>query len=312
MDILPMPEWFGRDDGPGIGNARWFNSVQPLTEHAKPGGVLLGFFSDEGVRRNLGRVGAREGPTAIRRAMGSFAFQNKTPIYDAGDVDTGNDLEAGQFEFGQRVAAAQAQGHFTVGLGGGHEITWASYLGVAPTLEQNPELKLGILNLDAHFDLRASEVATSGTGFQQIAEAERAAGRKMNAAALGISEHANTRVLFDRADRLDLRYRYDDQCRASDISGVLNWVDEFLADIDVLYLTVDLDVLPAAVAPGVSAPAAIGVPQEVIEAVADHVAASNKLMHIDIAELNPELDVDQRTARAAGRMVHRIVTRMRP
>lgn len=309
MEPLPIPEWSGRDDGPGLENARWFNTVRPLTGDAQPGAVLLGFASDEGVRRNLGRTGARKGPPAIRKVLGSFALQDRISIYDAGDVDTGDHLEAGQEEFGRRIAAAQAQGHFTVGLGGGHEITWASYRGMLPTLEQGEDLKLGILNLDAHFDLRKAETATSGTGFEQIATAERAADRYMTAAALGISEHANTRVLFDRADELGLRYRFDDECRVNNINEVVNWVDGFLASVDLLYLTVDLDVLPGFVAPGVSAPAAVGVPHEVIEAAIDHVAVSDKLIHVDIAELNPELDIGDRTARAAARFVHRIVSK---
>lgn len=308
MVALSMPEWSGRDDGPGRENARWFNTIRPLTDDAQPGVVLLGFASDEGVRRNQGRVGARKGPPAIRKALGSFALQNKIPIYDAGDVDTGDDLEAGQDEFGRRIASAQAQGHFTVGLGGGHEITWASYLGMVPTLEQREDLKLGILNLDAHFDLRKAEIATSGTGFEQIAAAEKSSNRVMTAATLGISEHANTRVLFDRADELGVGYRFDDECRTIDINNVLEWVDDFLDSVDLLYMTVDLDVLPGTVAPGVSAPAAVGVPHEVIEAVIDHVAVDGKLVHVDIAELNPQLDFGDRTARAAARFVHRIVS----
>lgn len=308
MKKLPTFDWTGRDDGPGPENARWFNTVQPLTEATQPGAVLLGFASDEGVRRNYGRTGARNGPEAIRKILGSFALQDRLRIYDAGDVSSGDDLEAGQQEFGKRIRAAQAKGHFTVGLGGGHEITWASYLGLGALLEDNPDLKLGILNLDAHFDLRESERPTSGTGFKQIYDAEKAAGRKMIAAALGISEHGNTRALFDRADRIGLHYRLDEQCRTDNITRAIDWVKSFVDTVDLLYLTIDLDVMPAYVTPGVSAPASVGVSPEVIESITDYLAATKKLVHVDIAELNPELDEDDRTARIAARLVHRIIT----
>ena len=71
---------------------------------------------------------------------------------------------------------------------------------------------------------------------------------------------------------------------------------------DDVYLTIDLDVLPAATAPGVSAPAALGVPLSVVEAMVQRVRSSGKLRAADIAEYNPSLDQDKRTARAAARL----------
>jgi formiminoglutamase len=85
------------------------------------------------------------------------------------------------------------------------------------------------------------------------------------------------------------------------------FVAAFLAQVDALYLTIDLDVLPASVAPGVSAPAAYGVPLPVISAVCRQVAASGKLLHLDVAELNPEFDVDARTAKVAARLINTLL-----
>ncbi len=65
--------------------------------------------------------------------------------------------------------------------------------------------------------------------------------------------------------------------------------------------------LPGAVAPGVSAPAARGVPLEVLEPLLDVVAGSGKLRVADVAELNPALDADGRTARTAARVIGRLV-----
>ncbi len=41
----------------------------------------------------------------------------------------------------------------------------------------------------------------------------------------------------------------------------------------------------------------------VIAAVCRQVAASGKLLHVDVAELNPEYDVDARTAKVAARLI---------
>jgi formiminoglutamase len=73
-----------------------------------------------------------------------------------------------------------------------------------------------------------------------------------------------------------------------------------------VYLTVCLDVLPGAQAPGVSAPAPLGVPLAQVERLIDQVLASGRLVAADIAELNPALDRDGLTARVAARLAARI------
>ncbi|HRO95304.1 arginase family protein, partial [Citricoccus sp.] len=166
--------------------------------------------------------------------------------------------------------------------------------------------RLGILNLDAHFDLRAADRATSGTPFRQIAEAEAAAGRPLDYAVLGISPPNNTRALFDTAERLGVHYLTDEDC-ADRPESVAAFVEDALGRADVVHLSVDLDVLPAAVAPGVSAPAGFGVPVHVIHAVCRQVAASGRTAVLDVVELNPRYDVDGRTARTAARLITTVV-----
>lgn len=93
-------------------------------------------------------------------------------------------------------------------------------------------------------------------------------------------------------------------------SGIwaIGWQNSSLIEgADDIYLTIDLDVLPAGVAPGVSAPAALGVPLAVVEAMVMRLRTSSKLRVADIAEYNPEYDQDNRTARAAARLLYRLL-----
>lgn len=300
--------WTGRDDGPGPGNARWHNTVIPWSPGTAPGAALLGLASDEGVRRNKGRTGAQSGPEAIRAALSSMAIQQPVRLLDAGDVAVdGQDLESAQDEFASALSSLLAEGHFTVGLGGGHEITFASYSGIAQALGTDAQWTLGVLNIDAHFDLREEPRATSGTGFSQIARAETAAGRTFRYAAIGISETSNTRTLFDRARELGVEVLPDVQCHLGNTERVRSFVTDFAASVDHLYLTIDLDALPASVAPGVSAPAGLGVGLETVREIVLAAAHTGKLIHADIAELNPTYDIDQRTARTAARLVSDLI-----
>lgn len=301
-------QWSGRNDGPGAENARWHNTITDWTAGSVAGSALLGFASDEGVRRNQGRMGAQSGPAALRAALSSLALHHPVALYDAGDVVVeGQELEAGQEEFAAALASLLADGHFTVGLGGGHEITFASYAGVARALGTEGRWSLGILNIDAHFDLREEDRATSGTGFTQIARAEAAAGRTFNYAAVGISEASNTKVLFDRARELGVKTLLDTECHAGNMDRMRDFVAEFAQSVDHLYLTVDLDALPASVAPGVSAPAGYGIGLDVVREVVLAAAGSGKLVHADIAELNPDFDIDKRTARTAARLINDLI-----
>jgi formiminoglutamase len=79
------------------------------------------------------------------------------------------------------------------------------------------------------------------------------------------------------------------------------------AQVAAVYFTVDLDVLPAGVAPGVSAPATLGVPLSVVEACLQLVKSSGKLRLADIAEINPQRDGDGRTARVAARLAWQLL-----
>ena len=84
-------------------------------------------------------------------------------------------------------------------------------------------------------------------------------------------------------------------------------VDDFVSRVDSIYLSLDLDVINQAFAPGVSAPAALGwTPAETLE-ILQCVISSRTVVCIDIAELNPAFDVDGRTARLAAGLIYEMV-----
>lgn len=316
MHTLPdMTQWKGRiDDAEGELGKRWHQVVQPFSGSAGGNGIaLVGFACDAGIARNHGRAGARQGPAALRAALGNMPVHRCKSIADAGDVvceATGESdgLEEAQQSLASVVADILAAGRLPFALGGGHEIAWGSFSGLARHLAQSEEApRIGVINLDAHFDLRMAERASSGTPFRQIAEDCAARGWKFNYCCLGISRFANTEALFERARKLGAYWRLDEEMTSGRLQSTLDLVHAFIEQVDHVYFTTCLDVLPASVAPGVSAPAPRGVELEVIEAVIDAVAGSGKLRAADIAELNPVFDIDQRTARVAARLVARIV-----
>ena len=179
-DDLPIKKnfsWNGRVDEELNQEAaqRWHQKVKPCTDYSEAGIALIGFASDEGVRRNKGRVGAVHSPDAIRAGLANLPWDAEAHVWDAGNVSCENgDLEQAQVAYGQRVTGLLAAGHKPVGLGGGHEIAWGSYQGIMDFLESLPDKKtVGIINLDAHFDLRLPEAqgASSGHAFLAVRRA---------------------------------------------------------------------------------------------------------------------------------------------
>lgn len=309
FSLSHMSVWQGRQD-PEDGELalRWHDKVQawPQAGAVAPGVALVGFACDEGVRRNKGRVGAAGAPLAIRKLLANSAWHLTRPVYDSGDLacDDG-DLDAAHGRLAERVASLLDEGHFPLVLGGGHEVAFGSWSGLNRHLDGKG--RVGIINFDAHFDLRMKqEQASSGTPFFQIAEQCAAQSTSFTYACLGVAETANTQALFARADALGVWYVKDEAMSERTQPTLLSGLDSFIAQCDHLYLTIDLDVLPGAVMPGVSAPAARGVELAIIEPLIAHIRASGKLRLADLAEYNPNLDQDNRSARVAARLVHQL------
>lgn len=308
---MPEPDmsvWTGRvDEADGPRAQRWHQRVQPLTLGCQPGVVLVGFACDEGVRRNGGRVGAAVGPLAIRKALGNLAWHREQPVYDGGDVKCEDaDMEGAQLRLTDTVAELLAGGHRPLVLGGGHETAWGTFRGLVAA---RPGTTVGVVNLDAHFDLRADFPTTSGTPFRQIADWCARHGHPFHYLCLGVAETSNTPALFDRADELGVEWLRDFDLPPWELKQIYAVVANFVERVDHVHLSIDLDVLPAAVMPAVSAPAACGVPLETVEPLVGRILATGKTVAVDLVELNPGLDIDQRGTRVAARLAWLVAER---
>ncbi len=309
---VDMSLWQGRIDTDSEKCLRWHQAMAPLLPHSAlaDSTVLLGFACDEGVRRNQGRVGAAEGPDAIRRALANLAYGGSQAIFDAGTVVCAADeLEQAQTELAQQVEKILQRGGKPIVLGGGHEMAWGSYCGVRQFLNDRSG-QLGIINFDAHFDLRSPAAgANSGTPFRQIAESCAAQQLPFHYLVLGINPAVNSQALFDYAHAQRVQWFEDTACTEANLDLIADAVETFVAPLDYLYLSICLDAFPAALAPGVSAPGLPGMcpytALRLLEAIIEHCSEhGTQIVLLDIAEMNPKLDRDNCTARWAARLVY--------
>lgn len=269
--------------------------------------ALLGLPDDTGVRLNGGRPGAAAGPSAFRAALATYGTawdaaahsSIETRVFDAGDIEVvPGDDESALFETHARVEAAvralHALGLIPICIGGGHDLSLPSITALSKHVGQ----PVGGINVDAHLDVR--ERVGSGMPFRRLIEAGALDPRCF--VEFGLGRFAN-----DAGDLAWLKAR----------GATLVSVDQALAgyaEFEVLskallapgssaFLSVDLDVIDSAAAPGVSAlnPSGLGV--ALVAKLAEACGERAGVRHFDIMELSPPWDTSGRSARVAAHLL---------
>jgi formiminoglutamase len=302
--------WKGREGE--AGHSRLYQKVQcinllhdKLVESEGPAFAFLGFSSDEGVRRNQGRTGAMEGPEALRKALASHPLHLSKPcsFYDFGDINChdGN-LEDSQRALGMITEHLHLLNIKPIILGGGHEVSWGHYQGILSAFE---ETSCGIINFDAHFDLRplVEGQGSSGTPFFQISQALKEEKKAFNYLCLGIQRQGNTKELFSTAKELSVDYIVAEEIHQNHQLLCRQAIDKIIKKTDKIYLTVCLDVFGTSFAPGVSAPQVQGLTPWQVTPLIEYLVSSGKVVSFDLAELCPRLDHDDMTARLGASLI---------
>ena len=297
--------WTGRFDGDEPLYHRIFQRVS-LEENydniSTNDFVLHGFAVDEGVKRNKGRVGSKDAPDVIRKNISNFPVINpKFNLRDFGNIKCEDeDLENAQIQLADKVQIVLEKGGKSVVFGGGHELTFAHYSGIKKAF---PTQKIGIINIDAHFDNREIDPnigASSGTGFWQIAQE-----KDIHSLHIGIQRNSNTLKLFDTAHQFGMKYILAEELFFENLPNLYPKINEFIEQSDVVYLTICMDVFNVSIAPGVSALAYNGI---FADAAFMHlfklILGSEKLLAMDVAEVNPTYDTNEITARLAASLVN--------
>lgn len=259
--------------------------------------ALLGLPDDTGVRLNHGRPGAALGPAAFRAALARYGTtfdannnrQIPVNVFDAGDVRpaTGGRPEEDLHETHRRITEAVTKLHqlgmITVCVGGGHDLT----LPAVRALAQFTGRPVGGINVDAHLDVRES--IGSGMPFRSLLEGGFLDGRRF--CEFGISRFVTTR---EHNEFLQLRH-------ASVVT-----IDKVLADIPSevyrafavargdrstpLFVSLDMDAIDGAYAPGVSAVNPAGLAPYIVARLLENAGRDPLVRHLDIMELSPPHD----------------------
>ena len=312
--------WSGRIDDPeDIDSYRWHqlvelidlsdNSLKPLLENLT-GFCILGYCCDKGVEKNLGRSGAAKGPYNIRKELANLprSYDDNVKIFDAGNITCNTvAMEDAQFELSIMINKIFSLNLMPIVLGGGHDVAFGHYMGIINYFS-NKNGRTGIINFDAHFDLRPyNNGANSGTMFSQIADMCSEKERDFSYFCVGIQKTANTVSLFKKAEQLGAGYILEKDINEPALHDIKKQIDEFISKNDQIYLTLCSDVFSAAYAPGVSASQPFGMHPEMVLLLLKHITNSGKVISFDIAEVSPRFDEDNRTAKLAAITIFAVI-----
>lgn len=304
--------WKGRMSSPDSPNEYWHEQVALRTKsnisdlHGSI--ALLGYACDEGVKRNNGRQGAVDGPNAIREQLGKLSWHSKKKVSDYGDVLCYlNNIEVTQKLYSDIVQEIIESGQLTIGLGGGHDLAYGHFCGIHRAIKNGMKSKIGILNFDAHFDLRPPlEGPNSGTPFYQILKEFK---DDVKYLALGIQRPSNPLSLYQIASEFNVDFIPIEDCKSINISNVCGIIDDCFKQCESIYISIDLDGFSSSNAPGVSAPGPFGFSTKFFQLIFEYLLETKKVIAIDVVELNPIYDVDSITAKLASQIIDLAVSR---
>jgi formimidoylglutamase len=262
--------------------------------------VLVGEPYDGAV---IGRGGAKTGPGAIRDALAGV----KTHQFDAGPVASVGDLGTVQIPTGdvatvqqaisEIAASVHATDAFPVFLGGDNSLTYAN---AGPLLESG---SVGVVNLDAHLDVREPQGGpTSGTPYRQLFEAG------LGGYACVGARHFETSTAYHGYLREQGGAVVTAEEVGADTISAADRAIDALGDVEQVYLSLDLDVLDATAAPGVSAPTPGGLTTRECFRLLRLLAADERVVGFEVVECAPPLDRDGRTVAAAARAVAHVLS----
>ncbi len=255
--------------------------------------------------------GARFGPDAIRKATDSErshsyplsigqpsanidkALSERITLEDIGDLEVSLRLpEQAMLDITEAAAKLAEQDSDLLFMGGDHFITYPLLRG----LSRGKPGPYGLVYLDAHADFYPTY---SGHQYSHATTLRRIL----------------TDGLIDRVNLLthDLRAALPEQKAElvkapHSLKSFSNAINKIANRVDIIYISIDLDLLDPSIAPGVSHPESGGLNMVELTELLRACFATGKAKYVDIAELNPLIDTTGQTSVAARDVVKEILT----
>jgi agmatinase len=305
-DEFTLPSYVGL---PSFQKLPWIPVTDDLARR-RPDVAIVGAPYDDSVTH---RPGARFGPRAIREASYHVGPINSLQlgiepyawldVVDAGDAPvTPMNMERSHAAIRRKVLEVASTGAIPIVLGGDHSITYPSASAVAEAIGPR---RLGVVHFDAHADAANStwgNLHSHGTPMRRLIESGAVAGR--NFVQVGLRGYWPGPETLEWMRAQGMRWHLMTEIEALGAEAVVaTAIDEALDGPEVIYLSVDIDVIDPGMAPGTGTPEPGGMlTRELLRAIRQ-VVGRVELAAMDVVEVAPPFDHAEVTAAAAHRCV---------
>eukprot|EP00743_Colponemidia_sp_Colp-15_P004669 GILK01005031.1.p1 GENE.GILK01005031.1~~GILK01005031.1.p1 ORF type:complete len:336 (-),score=49.40 GILK01005031.1:256-1197(-) len=280
--------------------------------------AIIGFPFDEGTKRNNGRGGSVAGPATFRKFVGKVGpvinpehrvDLRSLKLSDAGDV-TGpapEDIETAHQLLTSKVSAVLAANAIPFVVGGSNDQSFPN----ASALLQHRGGNIGVINIDAHLDVRPLKdgKAHSGSPFRQLLDDPRFCGKFVEFAAQGMQcSAAHADYVLTHGHEIQWLSAVQEM-PLSRVTSPLPWVVELtpvaanfqrvlerMNSCDAIFVSFDIDSIQGSDCPGVSCPGVTGITANDALQIAALAGAHPNVQLMDLSEFNPAVE-DWRTGR---------------
>lgn len=306
-------------EGPAYLGPTTFSKVVGISEEAeldqwRPDIAIVGAPFDDGTTY---RPGARFGPRAVRIAnyqipewhldLEVAPFEELT-VVDYGDAvcPPGQTAESHRAIY-DRVSQIARRDIIPIVIGGDHSTTLPSATAVADSVGRG---KLGIVHFDAHADTAPESFGnplSHGTPMRRLVESGVVPGR--NFVQIGLRGYWPPREVFDWMREQGLRWHLMEEIWRLGVAEVVRRaVAEAMDGPELIYISLDIDVLDPGFAPGTGTPEPGGMdPADLLRAIRQ-VALHTPVVAMDVVEVAPANDPAELTAQNANRCIMEFIS----
>ena len=238
------------------------------------------------LRKTLKRIGRYDVET------GNSLF---TPVYDHGDVElAGLTIEEATNPIREAVAASVGKHPLTLLAGGNNAVTRPAVLALGIPLG-----KVGLITLDAHFDMRELDDGLSNGNPVRALMKDGLPGK--NIVQIGLASFANTAKMHRDALAAGNLVVSMEEVRRDGIRKAVELAMGHLAHADAIVLDCDIDVIDRAQMPGAPGARPGGMDVSDFFWAVRRLAGDHRVRVIDLTEWDPALDSTDLSALTAAR-----------
>lgn len=270
---------------------------------------IMGIPFDNAVSLNKGAAKAPERIRSLSVDLSDttedFKEIKEGILYDFGDLHFQLDWESYFSQVEESALTVMETGAFPLFIGGDHSVTIPLQKAFA---RHNQGKKIGIIHFDAHYDLcpsydehKWSHACTEARALEDVC---------------GGGDLCFVGIRVAEIQELELMKQYPGitTYRAVDVyeKGAVNVAKELIrkyTDYDGIYLTLDIDVLDPAFAPGTGTPVAGGLSSRELIEIFKRLIRQAPVKAMDLVEVAPPLDVNDVTSWAALRIIHEVLAK---